>query len=164
MRIAPKFRIACVRRLSAFTSIALLAAVAAIAAGCGEGEAASGAAVSVYVAAPLCREAQRELTGSVEEAGGLKVRAVCLTATAVEGGSDLATAGSDARRATEDSASVAVLEAPGPTARFSRSIVESAHIAWIETSSGADAMRRVVRALADRGSSSPRSAVLDQVG
>ncbi|HEU4707385.1 MAG TPA: hypothetical protein VFS64_09365 [Solirubrobacterales bacterium] len=152
------------RRLPSICAIVLPTVAAAIAAGCGEGEAANGAVVSVYVAAPLCREAQAELARAGGDAGDLKVRAICLADTQVRSGADLASAGANARRATEDSASVAFLEAPGPAARFTGSIVDAAKIAWIETSSGSAVMQRVLEALEGRGSSSPRSAVLDQLG
>jgi hypothetical protein len=145
--------------------IALLAlAATALVQGCGEGETAAGAAVSVYAAAPLCKGAQRELHRAGGEAGGLQVRAVCLASVEARGRAELAVAGANARRASEDTTSVAYLEAPGPAARFSRSIVESADIAWIEAASGAAALRRVLGALEGRGSSSPRAAVSDQVG
>jgi hypothetical protein len=141
------------RRLPALFLIAL-----GVVAGCGEDGAAEGATVSVYAAAPLCRGA-----GKGELAGDLTVRVVCLPAVEKQGKVDLATAGADARRATEDSTSVAYLELPGPAARFGRPVVESADIAWIETSSASAAMRRIVKAL-EAGSSSPRKAVLDEVG
>lgn len=128
-----------------------------IAAGCGEGGAASGATVSVYMAAPLCARA------SGGRAGDLKVRLVCLAPVEKEGRVDLAAAGANARRATEDSTAVAYVEAPGPAAEFSRSIVEAADIAWIETSSGSGAMKRILSAL-EADTSSPRRAVLDEVG
>jgi len=137
---------------------ALLLVVLGAIAGCGEGGAASGAAVSVYAAAPLCREAGKRV-----RAGGLTVRVVCLPPFEKSGEVDLATAGADARRATEDATSVAYLEAPGPAAKFSRPVVESAGIAWIETSSASTAMDRIISAL-DGDSSSPRKAVLDEVG
>jgi hypothetical protein len=129
-----------------------------LAAGCGGGGASAGATVSVYAAAPLCREA-----GKGAPAGDLTVRVVCLPPVEKGGEADLAAAGADARRATEDSSSVAYLEAPGPAAKFGRTVVESADIAWIETSSAAVAMHRIVRALEGDGSS-PRKAVLDEVG
>jgi hypothetical protein len=153
-----------VRRLPAPCLSALLLAVVALGTGCGEGGVSGGATVSVYVGAPLCEEARDALRKAGGKADDLDVQARCLTP--VESGErvDLATAGADARRATEDSSSVAYLEAPGPAAKFSRSIVEAADIAWLETSSGATAMRRVLEALEERGSSSPRAAVLDQSG
>jgi hypothetical protein len=146
------------RRLPALLCLcAIAAAVATV--GCGEGGAASGATVSVYVAAPLCREAQGELRREGGKAGDLRVRAVCLPSTESGGHVDLARTGANARRATEDSTAVAYLEGAGPAARFSETIVESANLAWLSTNSGAMAMRRVLEALAEAGSSSPRDAV-----
>jgi hypothetical protein len=138
--------------------LATIAVIAAAFAGCGEGGAANGATVSVYAAATLCKEAQ-EGAGA---AGDLEVRVVCLRP---RGGGEgtLAAAGFDARRATEDSTSVAFLEAPGPGAKFSQSIVEAAGVAWLQTGSGSTTMHRVVKAL-EEGGSSPRKAVLDEVG
>jgi hypothetical protein len=136
-----------------------LLALALVAAGCGEGGTAAGATVSVYAAAPLCAEARHELARAAGRGDGLKVRAVCLSPVETKGRADLALAGANARRATEDSTTVAFLEAPGPAARFSQSIVEAADVAWVEAGSGSAAMRRVLRALGDRGSSSPRDAV-----
>jgi hypothetical protein len=144
---------------------AALLALALLVAGCGGSGASAGATVSVYVGAPLCEEAQ----AAVERAGGragddLKVRAVCLPPVGSRGGISLAAAGANARRASEDSTAVAFLEAPGPAAGFSQPIVEAADIAWLETGSGSAAMRRVLVALGEAGSSSPRAAVLDEVG
>lgn len=152
------------RRLLTLCPIALLAAAAVLGAGCGEGGVADDATVSVYVAASLCKEARGALLRGGAQVDALEVRAICLPPAAAKGALDLATAGANARRATEDSTSVAYLEAPGRAARFSQSIVESADIAWIETSSGATAVHEILEALEERGSSSPRSAVLDQVG
>jgi ribonuclease HII len=135
-----------------------LLALAPLAAGCGGGGASAGATVSIYAAAPLCREA-----GKGAHAGDLVVRVVCLPPVEQGGEADLAAAGADARRATEDSTSVAYLEAPGPAAEFGRTVVESADIAWIETNSAAAAMHRILEALEGDGSS-PRQAVLDEVG
>ncbi|MGN6256762.1 MAG: hypothetical protein ACTHN3_03290 [Solirubrobacterales bacterium] len=152
------------RRLPVLYIGFVLLVVAAAGTGCGEGGAASGATVSVYVAAPLCREAQGELTKVGGKAGDLEVRVVCLPEIVRGRRNDLAIAGQNARRTTEDSASVAYLEAPGGGAKFTRSIVEAANIAWLEIRSGSQGMRRVLRALEERGSSSPRSEVLDQIG
>jgi hypothetical protein len=142
----------------------LVLALALLSAGCGSGGAAAGATVSVYVAAPLCAEARAELAKAGGKAGELEVRAVCLRAADANGTANLAAAGGDARRATEDSTAVAFLEVGGPAAPFSRSIVEAADIAWVETGAGAAAVRRVLEALDKAGSSSPRAAVLDEVG
>ena len=145
------------RRLQVL-SPAVLASLAAVFAGCGTGGAEIGATASVYAAAPLCKEARTDAGA----AGDLKVRVVCLPPRS-SGDAALAAAGADARRATEDSTSVAFLEAPGPAAKFSQPIVEAADVAWVETRSGAAAMRRIVKALEGDGSS-PRKAVLDEVG
>lgn len=145
------------RRLQVL-SLALLMAVAAASAGCGAGGAESGATVSVYAAAALCQEA-RENAGP---AGDLEVRIVCLPPRR-DSEPALAGAGANARRATEDSTSVAFLEAPGPAAKFSQSIVEAADVAWLEPRSGSTAMRRIVKALEGDGSS-PREAVLNEIG
>ena len=134
-----------------------LLALALFVTGCGQGGASAGATVTVYAAAPLCGEA-RQGSGA---AGDLEVRVVCLPPLGNRG-VDLAAVGGAARRATQDSTSVAFLEAPGSAAKFSRSIVEAAGVAWIETSSGTAAMRRIRRAL-DETPSSPREAVLDEV-
>jgi hypothetical protein len=128
-----------------------------VAAGCGEGGVAGNATVSVYMAAPLCAQARGG------HADDLKVRLVCLEPVEKEGKADLAAAGAGARRAIEDSTSVAYVEAPGPAAKFSRSIVEAADVAWVETSSGPEAMKRIFAALEGDGST-PRQAVLDEVG
>ena len=141
--------------------LAICAVAAAAFGGCGEEGAANGATVSVYVAGSLCKEAQRQVAAVGAMAGNLEVRVACLPAPGSEG--SLAAAGANARRATEDSASVAYLEAPGPTAEFSHSIVEAAGIAWLRTSSGSATMRRILAALAG-DDSSPRRAVLDEVG
>ncbi|MGN6277003.1 MAG: hypothetical protein ACTHNP_13900 [Solirubrobacterales bacterium] len=140
-----------------------LIALALIAAGCGEGSVAKGATVSVYVAKPLCSAADGELAKEGKRVGDVLVRIVCLPPVQRRKRADLATAGANARRATQDSTAVAFLEATGPAAKFTESIVEAAGIAWVETSDGATAMHRVLRALSERGSTSPRAAVLDQV-
>jgi hypothetical protein len=147
-----------VRRLQA-SCLAFCAVAAFASGGCGDGGAQSGATVSVYAASALCKEARQ----SGREAADLEVRTVCLPPAEKDGKTDLAVAGANARRVTEDSTSVALLEAPGPAAEFSQPIVEAADIAWVETSSGATAMRRVLAGL-EQESSTPRQAVLDEVG
>jgi hypothetical protein len=139
------------------------ALLALIAVGCGGSGASAGATVSVYAAAPLCAEARSGVEQADGKAADLTVRVVCLPAVAAGGGADLSAAGSNARRATEDSTAVAYLESPGPAAKFTRSIVEAADVAWFEARSGSRAMHRVLSAL-EGGDSSPREAVLDEVG
>jgi hypothetical protein len=153
-----------VSRLPALCAGLLLLAATALGTGCGEGGAAADATVSVYAAAPLCAEAQRELAKAGGRGDDLKVRAICLAPVKSGRRIDLAVAGANARRATEDSTAVAFLEASGPAAKFSQSIVENADVAWLETNSGTTAMRHVLQALKDRGSSSPRDAVRESSG
>lgn len=141
----------------------VVAALAATLSGCGTGGAESGATVSVYAVPPLCREARQVVDGADGKAGDLKVRVLCLRRVESKGRADLAIVGANARRATEDSSSVAYLEAPGRAAPFSQSIVEKADIAWVNTSSAVPTVRRILKAL-EGDSSSPRQAVLDEVG
>lgn len=138
-------------------------AFGALIAGCGEGGVAGGATVSIYVARPLCPAAEAELAKEGKRAGDVLVRIVCLPPVRRHGRADLATAGANARRATEDSTAVAFLEAPGPAARFTESIVKAADIAWLESSDGATAMHSIIKALAG-SSSSPRSDVRESLG
>ncbi len=151
------------RRLPAILGLCAIAVVAAVGSGCGEGGAAEGATVRVYVAGPLCREARQELESAGGKAGDLRVSAICLPSTESGGHVDLAQTGANARRATEDSTSVAYLESSGPGAKFSQPIVESATLAWLEASSGSIAMHRVLKALEEAGSSSPRDAVRESL-
>lgn len=141
--------------------VAMLA-LAALLGGCGGGTS-SGATVSVYVGSGLCPAAKRVLAGRGGEAGDLRVRVSCLAPVREGGRADLAGAGSNARRATEDSASVAFLESPGPATRFSRTIVEAAGIAWIEGVSGAAEMKRILAAIGEAGSGSVRDAVRESL-
>jgi hypothetical protein len=150
------------RRLQALCLV-LLATTVLAAGGCGEGGAQSGATVSVYVVPPLCQEARGKVDQAGRKAGDLKVRVLCLRRVERGGRADLAMAGENARRATEDSASVAFLEAPGPAAAFTRSIVENADVTWVKTNSAGTVVQRILGAL-EEGNSSPRKAVLDEVG
>ncbi len=127
--------------------------------GCGEEGVSSGATVRVYVAAPLCAEAQRELAKQGAKASEVEVRVECLDRAESGGRLDLAAIGADARRTTEDSAAIAYVEARGPANRFSRTIVEESGIAWIAAGSGATAMQRVLDAVSEAGSGSLRNEV-----
>jgi hypothetical protein len=152
-----------VRRLPATPLVCAAIVLGALGAGCGEGGAAKGATVSVYVSAPLCPAAERELGRERAGVEDLHVRAVCLPPAESRGRLDLARIGAGARRATEDATTVAYLAAPGPGARFSQTIVESADIAWLETGSGAAAVRHILKALESGGSSSPRDEVRESL-
>jgi len=133
--------------------------------GCGESEGvAAGATVTAYVEAPLCAGAKRELASQGGRAGDLNVRAVCLGPVDDGGRLDLAAIGANARRATEDSATVAYFEPPSEPS-FSRPIVEAATIAVVRTNSGEDAMAQLLRAITEADdSNSLRESVRSSLG
>ncbi len=139
--------------------LAVLSALLLVGVGCGEGGVSEGATVHVYVSSSLCAEAKRELARHGGEAGKLKVSVVCLGDAEAGGRLDLAALGAAARRVTEDSASVAYVEAPGPGNRFTRPIVDQAEIAFVAEDSGAAATERVLRAIEDADTSSLRDSV-----
>lgn len=136
--------------------------LAALLAGCGgEAGVSEGATVSVYVDSELCAGAKQALAEAGSRAGDLEVRAVCLPPAEVGRSLDLAVAGANARRATEDSTAVAFLEPVGArTARFTHPILDSADIPWGLAGSGEAAMERTLGAIAEADSGSLR----DQVG
>jgi hypothetical protein len=128
-------------------------------ASCGGGDA-EGATVSVYVAAPLCAGAKAELASHGATAGHFKIAARCLAPSAKAGGGvDLATDGSNSRRATEDTSAVATLEAPGPGTKFTRPILESAGIPLVTSASASRGMKRIIEAVEGAGSSGVRESV-----
>jgi hypothetical protein len=142
----------------------VLLALAAVA-GCGSGVGVeAGASVHVYVGSELCPEAREALFEAKGKAGEVEVQLVCLRPVTEEetGEIDLARQGANARRASEDSAAVAFLEAPGKAAEFAAPIVEEAGIAFVPAGDGAAAMERVLRAIEEAGASgSPREKVRD---
>jgi hypothetical protein len=124
--------------------------------GCGGGEgAAAGATVSVYTAASLCSEAESELARDGGEAGDVHVRVVCLPSAESSQKLDLAQIGANARRATEDSSSIGYIGEPTKAAsRFSEPILEEAGIAQLPQISGTAAMKKLLQAVDEAGSSS----------
>lgn len=117
-----------------------------------------------YVVQPLCAGAEAELQRKNGRAGDVRVEAVCIPKTESKGRLDLATVGANARRATEDSTAVAFLEPFGKAGAFSHPILATAEIPWIESSSGAPAMARLLRAIDAAGSSgSLRSSVREEL-
>jgi hypothetical protein len=146
---------------------ALLAlAIAAAAAGCGGEEGvAEGAIVTAYAEADVCGDAGAQV--AVVEAAGrapVKVRIVCLPDPRGKLGVDLATVGANARRAAEDSSTIAYLEAPDPAVnRFSHPILEAAGIGWITASRGR-AQRKLLSTLGAADSSSLRADVREELG
>jgi hypothetical protein len=155
--------------------IALLLAVALVS-GCGEGGAEAGARVTVYVSAPLhgaeaaaggrlCDGARRGAARSGGEVEDLELEVVCLDAAGGTGRWTLARVGANARRATEDSTTVAYVGEPDPRARKQSSpIVDAAEIAAIGGVSGEEAVARVVAAIRDGDASEPRRAVFEAEG
>jgi len=143
--------------------------------GCGEGGAESGAAVRVYVSAPLrgeagaagrrlCEEARQEAAKGRGD-GELELRVVCLDASGPEGPWTLARVGANARLASEDSASIVYVGEPDRQARRqSRPIVEAAGIAEIGGVSGREAVAKAIAAIEEGDESEPRQAVFDAVG
>jgi branched-chain amino acid transport system substrate-binding protein len=148
-------------------------ALAVIAGGCGEEGAAEGAELTVYVSAPLqgaeaqqgkrlCDEAREQVAQARE--GDYELRVVCLNASGQDGSWTLAKVGSNARRATEDSTTVAYLGEPDRAARRqSQPIVEAAEIAALGGIGGREAISTVTAALRDSDSDDPRRAVFDAV-
>jgi branched-chain amino acid transport system substrate-binding protein len=161
-------------RLPMIVFACLLGAV--LAAGCGEGGAAEGARVAVYVSAPLggaeaaagrrlCAGARAEAAKARGEVEDLKPEVVCLDASGGAGGWTLAQVGANARRATEDSTTVAYVGEPDPRARKqSRPILAAAEIAEIGGVSGEEAVASVIAAIRDGDASHPRDAVFKAEG
>lgn len=130
-------------------------------AGCG-GSDSEGATVSVYVAAPLCTGAKQALASHGAGAGHFTVAIRCLAPSEnAGGGADLATDGANSRRATSDSSAVATLEPPGPGAKFTRAILESAKIPLVTSVSAEKGMERILVAIEGAGDSGVRGAVGD---
>jgi hypothetical protein len=153
--------------LRCWPKVALLAACALLGiAGCGESAGVSeGARVSVYVAAPLCAEAERELVRDGGGAGDVRVRVVCLPSAESSQKLDLARIGANARRATEDATAIGYIGEPTRSAsRFSEPILDAAGIAQLTETSGTAAMRKLLRAGDDASSSgSLRASVNDEL-
>ncbi len=121
--------------------------------------------MTVYVSAPLCAEAERELTRSGQPES-VRVQVICLAPAEDRGRLDLATIGANARRATQDSTTVAYIGEPTPAAsRFSETILDTADIAQLSELSGSIAMSRVLRAIRSAGDSgSLRESLHDDLG
>jgi hypothetical protein len=84
----------------------------------------------------------------------VRIRVTCLPSAASKGKLDLAQIGANARRATEDSSSIAYIGEPTRAAsRFSEPILETAGIAQLSEISGAAAMKQLLRAVEEAGGS-----------
>lgn len=136
------------------------------ASGCGASEGvAGGETVNVYASAPLsgseaavgkayCADARATLARAGGKAGEVHLRLVCLD-DASGGHWQLAAVGANARRATEDSSSIAYLGEPQAAAsRFSLPILETAGIGQAAGPSGAKAMTAVLKAVREAGDAS----------
>jgi hypothetical protein len=152
-----------------------LVLVAVGAAGCGEEEGvADGAAVAAYVEEPLCGKGAYAAVVQNESGDGVGVKFVCLPAArgpelsqGVGGGRqiDLATAGGNARRATEDSRTVAYIAVDDPgVGRFTHPILEGAGIGWITADSRREAMRSLSEAIFEADMNELRAGVRDALG
>ncbi|HET8814169.1 MAG TPA: hypothetical protein VFM51_04365 [Solirubrobacterales bacterium] len=150
-------------RVSAPVLACLLVALAGSATGCGEGGISAGAVVTVYVEAPLCQGARHQLKQTNGGVGEVEVRAVCLPAVESRDRLDLATAGENARSASEDSTAVAYLGPPGPAAKFTGPVLDAAEIAVLRGGDVGEEMGKVLDALRD-AEADPRDAVFDTLG
>jgi len=150
---------------SAWRKAAMVGALCAVAfgdSGCGASGVAKDATVTAYVEAPLCASAKRELQAHGGRAGDLRVQAICLLSPSDSKKLNLATLGANARAATEDSTTVAYLEAPTPrAARFTHPILKTAEIPWVSSNSGATAMSRLLTLIESSGSGSLRESLRD---
>ncbi len=159
-----------------WSAAALAAALALSISACGtDTGVSSGATVSIYLSAPmrgpeaargqqLCSEAERTLARADGKAGDLRAKLTCLDASGPTGTWTLAKVGANARRAVEDSTTVAYIAEPARDARRqSRLILEEAGIAVITPSSGSTAMRQVLRAIEESDSGSLRESVSEDL-
>jgi hypothetical protein len=147
--------------------VLLLLVVLGVVVGCGEEGGASGdAVVTVYVSSPdrvLCDEA-REQASQGKGGEEPKLRVVCLDASGPSGEWTLTQVGANARRATEDSTTVAYVGEPDRKARRqSQPILEAAGIAAFGSANGREAVAEVRAALKEADDADPREAVLDAV-
>ena len=133
-----------------------------LAAGCGEEGVSPGATVTAYVSGEsLCEGARQALDRSDGRAGDFHLRMICL-----EEAGTLAAIGANARRAIEDSSTIAYIGEADPAAsRFSRPILEAAGIPQISSRPGQASMAALLRAIRRAGdSNSLRESVHGVVG
>jgi hypothetical protein len=153
---------------------ALVLLVAGVA-GCGEEEGvADGAAVTVYVEKPVCATTRYEQVVSGSDDVSFEVRFVCLPSPrreelsqGVGGGRqvDLAIAGANARRATEDSTTVGYLQPKDPAVtRFTQPILEGAGIGWIAADDPHNGVARLLSLIDEADPTSVRADVREALG
>jgi hypothetical protein len=134
------------------------------AAGCGDEEGvAEGAIVRVYVEQPLCATANYE---KVEGGNGaFEIRFVCLSRSGGDNQVDLAKAGANARRATEDSSTVAYLQPDEPAlTRFTQPILEAAGIGWVAANTPHDGVSRLLTLIDEADPNHLRADVREALG
>lgn len=122
--------------------------------------------MTVYAAAAACEGAKRVLGSEGGGVESVRVRVHCLPGVERGGRFDLATVGVNARRASEDSSSIAYIGEIEPTAtRFSETILEEAGIAQLPRQPGANAMHEILDAIrqVDPTSGSLRESVSEQL-
>jgi hypothetical protein len=150
----------------------VLATVGAV--GCGEEEGvADDGVVTAYVEAPLCQRGQVAVVQN-ESGDGVSMKLVCLPAArgpelgqGVGGGRevDLATAGANARRATEDSTTIVYIEADDPgVSRSTHPILEAAGIGWLTAASQREAINRLSELIFEADLDSLRADVREELG
>jgi hypothetical protein len=125
-----------------------------------------GAVATVYTAVGACNQAKRAVENEGGRVGSLRIRVVCVPSTERAGRFDLARIGANARRATEDSTTVAYIGELEPRAvRFSETILEEAGIAQLPEMSGAQAVHKLLPAIEQAldDSSSLRQSVYDEL-
>ncbi len=84
----------------------------------------------------------------------MRVGVVCLPRSESPRGLDLAQIGANARRVTEDAGSIGYIGEPTRAAsRFSEPILETAGIAQLPQTSGKAAMKKLLKAVDEAGSS-----------
>ncbi|MEX2107377.1 MAG: hypothetical protein WD827_00645 [Solirubrobacterales bacterium] len=122
--------------------------------------------MTVYAAAATCHQAQRAVENEGGRVGSLRIRVRCLPGVEKNGRFNLATIGANARRATEDSSTIAYIGEVEPRAtRFSEPILEEAGIAQLPEMPGSKAMHKILDAIrsVDTSSGSLRESVRDEL-
>jgi len=133
-----------IRRGAAFAVVSL----ALVLGGCGESGVGDDATATVYVAVAACNQAERALENAGGRVGSLRLRVLCLPSVEKTGRFDLAQIGANARRAVEDSTTVAYIGEVEPHAnRFAAPILEAADIAQLPNMSGSQAMHKLLPAI-----------------
>lgn len=121
--------------------------------------------MTVYAGIATCQSAQRAVESKADQVAPLRIRVRCLPAVEHLGRFDLAQIGDNARRASEDSTTIAYIGEVEPHAnRFATPILEEAGIAQLAEMSGPAAVAKILAAVeVAGGSGSLREAVHDEL-